>query len=478
MQIKHPQYLGQKLLQKGFRTWFKYMFKCIEGSKFIEEGLHKTLFDQFDRIYQLKDIRVTVNIPPRSGKTTMARYFLAYCWAINSKSNFIYTSFSQSLLSDISRSLLDILEHPIYQAMYSKSIQVNDIEDSPVDEFWKKYLEKSRKDGKIKYTIRKIISPLGGVILFASIGSSITGFGAGLRNGKGFTGALIIDDANKPADINSEIMRNKVVTYYEGTLLSRLNNPNVSIVNIQQRLHVEDLSAILKDKYKFQTLIRPLIDENGECQLPSQYTEERIKELKVNSMVFQSQYQQEPEPDNGLLFSIEWFKRYINKPLNGRIIQSWDTAVKADQLNDFSVCTTWMISDLKYYLIDVFAERLEYPNLKKQVIYQSKLYAPDTILIEDKASGQSLIQDLRNESKMPIVAILPKDDKITRASTISAIVESGNVAIPEKADWLYDFENEVKMFPNGKHDDRVDSMTQFLNWSRMQLDDTPSIRSL
>ena len=475
-EIKHPQYLGQTLLQKGFRVWFKYLFYIIEGNKFIEETLHTDLFTQIESVYQQKNTRVNINIPPRSGKTTMAKYFLAYCWAKNSKSNFIYTSFSQSLLVDIARSLIDILEHPIYKAMYNLSVRSEDSPDKAIDEFWRKYIQQDNQK-TTQYSTKKIVSPTGGVILFASVGSAITGFGAGSRVDNDFSGALIIDDANKPADIQSELMRKKVVTYYEGTLLSRLNSPITPIVNIQQRLDVEDLAATLIEKYNFHTLAVPLIGDDGICALPSQYTKERIKEIKINSSVFLSQYQQQPAPTTGGMFKIDWFRRYASAPMGGRVVQSWDTAVKDNQLNDFSVCTTWLISESKYYLIDTLVEKLKYPELKKQVIYQSKLHNPDTILIEDKASGQSLIQDLRSQTTLPIIAITPKHSKVVRASTVTALIESGNVAIPDQADWLFEFEKEIKLFPNGSHDDIVDSMTQFLNWVRLK-PVKPKIRQL
>lgn len=468
MEIKHPQYFGQLLINRGFRDWFKYMFYVIERSKFIEEGLHNSLFDQFDKVYNLEDNRININIPPRSGKTTMAKYFLAYCWAVNSKANFIYTSFSQSLLSDISRSLVDVFEHPVYKAMYNLNYQVSDVEDSPVDDFWREYLDKDNKDKKIKYSIRKIVSPQEGVILFSSVGSAITGFGAGQRvdNGK-FSGALIIDDANKPGDIESQVMRDKVIGYYEGTLLSRLNNPNVPILNIQQRLHVEDLSAILKEKYGFKSLIRPLI-ENGVCQLPSQYTEKRLKELQINQYIFESQYQQQPYQKQGNIFKSEWWRYYKSLP-----VMSWrgiyiDTAQKVKQENDFSVFQLWGKSlQGQAYLIDQWRGKVEAPELLIEArafwnkCNQDKSSPLRFMKIEDKVSGTGLIQTLQREG-IPILGIPRNRDKIMRANDVSPLVQSGNVYLNENASYLSDFLNEAAQFPNSKHDDQLDPMMDAL----------------
>lgn len=246
------EYLGYELLNRGFETWFRYMFRIIEGTPFIVEPIHHDLFKAFQDIYDGKITRINVNIPPRAGKTTLGKYWQAYCITKNPKCNFIYTSFSQQLLDDIARSIMAIMEHPAYKAMYNNFVSAEEIEVSPIDEFWADYLYQTQK--KTVYSQKKIVTKAGGVLLFTSIGSTITGFGAGIRGASKFSGALLVDDANKPADIHSQTMRERVIRYYEETLLSRLNGSDVPIVNIQQRLHIEDLSGILANKYGFEVL--------------------------------------------------------------------------------------------------------------------------------------------------------------------------------------------------------------------------------
>jgi len=461
MEIKHPKYFGQVLLKRGFRVWFKYMFFVVEGIRFIEEGLHTDLFNQFDRIYDLEDTRVNINIPPRAGKTTMAKYFLAYCWARYPKANFIYTSFSQDLLGDISRSFADILEHPIFKAMYDLTAQIEDIEESPVDSFWAKYLENVEGKKIAKYSSRKVVSPLGGVILFSSIGSSITGFGAGVRGAEGFTGALIIDDGNKPADINSKKMRDKVVNYFEETLLSRQNNSNTPIFNIQQRLHIEDLAGALVKKYKFKTLARPLMVDDV-CQLPSQYSQERLEEIQVNDYMYQAQYQQSPFKKQGNIFKDEWWRYYRALP-----VMQWrgiygDTAQKIKESNDYSVFQLWGRSlDGQAYLIDQWRGKVESPELlvagrafwnKHNADKASPLRH---MKIEDKVSGTGLIQTLSREG-IPILGIPRNTDKVMRANDVAPLIQSGNVYLPQDAPWLSDYVGEFAPFPNGDFDDQVD----------------------
>lgn len=298
------EYIGKRLLERGFETWFKYLFRVIEGTPFITEPIHQGLFEYFDKIYKGETTRLNINVPPRSGKTTLAKYFLVFCLTQNPKSNIIYTSYSQSLLSDIATSIRAILEHPIYKAMYPVSNQYQDEKTKPIDEFWEDYLKK--ENGKTTFSTKKIVTSKGGTCLFASIGSQITGYGAGQRTAKKFSGFLAIDDPNKPADIYSDTLRNKVIQYYSGTLLSRLNNSKVPIINIQQRLHVEDLSGILISKYDYETIKRPLL-VNGVCQLPKQYNEERLKEIQLDELTFLAQYQQEPtEWINDAFKGLKW----------------------------------------------------------------------------------------------------------------------------------------------------------------------------
>ena len=114
----NPEYLGRRLLERGFDNWFLYMFQAIEGHAFIVEPIHRGLFDYMNKLYKGEVTRLNINIPPRAGKTTMAKYLLVYALTVNPKANIIYTSFSQSLLTDIATSVHNILEHPIYKSMY------------------------------------------------------------------------------------------------------------------------------------------------------------------------------------------------------------------------------------------------------------------------------------------------------------------------------------------------------------------------
>jgi len=182
---------------------------------------------------------------------------------------------------------------------------------------------------------------------------------------------------------------------------------------------------------------------------------------------FAGQYQQSPAPLGGSLVKAEWFKHYREneRPERfDRIVQSWDTANKACELSDFSVCTTWGIKGKTVYLLGLLRQRLEYPALKRAVREQQNLYRATEVLIEDKASGTQLIQELIADGCHGVTRYQPDCDKIMRLHAQTAMIENGFVHIPESAPWLAEYLHEMTVFPNGKHDDQVDSTAQFLDW--------------
>jgi predicted phage terminase large subunit-like protein len=147
-----------------------------------------------------------------------------------------------------------------------------------------------------------------------------------------------------------------------------------------------------------------------------------------------------------------------------RVVQSWDTANKATALSDFSVCTTWGVKEKKLYLLSVLRKRLEYPDLKRAVREQQSLFNASVVLIENKASGTQLIQELIGDGCHGVTSYQPECDKIMRLHAQTAAIENGFVLAPETAPWLAEYLHEITVFPKGKHDDQVDSTAQFLDW--------------
>jgi predicted phage terminase large subunit-like protein len=462
------EYLGKTLLDAGFEVWFRYMFRVLEGKPFIMDLIHKDMFNVFDDLYYLRITRECMNIPPRAGKTTICKYWLIYCLTKNPRCNFIYTSFSQMLLSDIAREVAQILEHPIYKELYGNGLLgMEEKEENPIDDFWREYL--LQETGKAVYASKRIITAKGGQILFASIGSTITGFGAGIRGAKGFSGALIIDDANKPADIMSETMRDKVRKYYDETLLSRLNDSNVPIFNIQQRLHLGDLSGYLLEQYKFDSIIKPLLEPDGTCNIASQYTPERIKEISFNDTMFQAQYQQSPVAEKGNIIQRDWWIMYDadHTAIDGKLIITADTAYKKTKTADYSCFQVWELLRKEMRLRDMIVGKWEFPELLEKAIQIWRKWTDDSLInpaafmyIEDKASGISLEQTLI-QSGINAICWKPKEydypeDKVGRTRELSWDVYRGLVKLKKDDKMSQYLVNEAALFAEDMshaHDD-------------------------
>lgn len=467
------KYLGYELLRGGFRNWFLYLFRVVNGTPFIVQPLHDKLFACVQDVIDGKTTRLNINLCPRSGKTTINIWLVVYALTYNPKSQIIYTSFNQDLLTQIAQQVASIMNHPVYQAMYGQVFEQETLDADPVDDFWHDYL--TQTTGKVKFSNRKIMTPQGGIVLFNSIGASITGFGAGVRDSGGkFAGGLFIDDADKPTEIRSEKIRKKTQTYFIETLLSRLNNSNVPIVNTQQRLHQDDLSGFLIQQYGFKVFKMPLLDENGKCNLGNQYTEDRIKELQVDTYVFSAQYQQEPIMLGGGVIKHAWWRFYkdmADQPYR-RIFITADTANKTKEWNDFTAIGVWgLTQNRRLRLLDLVHAKMEIPELQSTMIALWDKWKTgigscrcSAIYIEDKASGTQVIQQLRRHGGLPIMPVIPEKDKYTRVQDAVPQIAAGNVELPESN--MHPISHaliaEADAFSGDMshlHDDLVDMMT-------------------
>jgi predicted phage terminase large subunit-like protein len=169
------------------------------------------------------------------------------------------------------------------------------------------------------------------------------------------------------------------------------------------------------------------------------------------------------------MIKYDWFQYFDRNdpPAFDRIVQSWDTASKPGNISDYSVCTTWGIANQKFHLLNVYRERVGYPDLKRAVVEQAIAFEPDTILIEDHSSGTALIQDMIAEGLHNIVAYKPVGNKIMRMHTQTATIKNGFVFVPTQAHWVGDYLHELTSFYFAKYDDQVDSTSQFLDWAKV-----------
>ncbi|HEX3494503.1 MAG TPA: phage terminase large subunit, partial [Methylocella sp.] len=269
------------------------------------------------------------------------------------------------------------------------------------------------------------------------------------------------------------------------TLLSRLDDKRTgAIVVVMQRVHIDDLTGFLLDQSdEWDVLSLPAIadcDEaiplsahrtyrrkSGEALSPEREPLDVLEAMKlqIGSDAFSAQYQQSPAPPGGAMVKRHWIKRYSElPPLSDRLftLQSWDTASKGGPENDWSVCTTWILARHKrWYLVDVWRRRVDYPTLKTAVQTLARQWNAKRVLVEDAGAGTSLVQELKGRVS-GIIAVRTEGDKASRMAVASAKFEVGQDLLPERAPWLADLEAELFVFPCSRHDDQCNSISQAL----------------
>ena len=402
--------------------------------------------------------RLIINVPPRSLKSHMASIaFPAYLLGHNPSAQIICASYAQDLADKLAGDCRSLMLSDSYRELFPAARLA------------------ARRPALSDFTTTEK-----GFRLSTSVGGVLTGRGADW---------IIIDDPLKPDEALSETQRKTVNDWYDHTLVSRLNDKRTGcIILIMQRLHEDDLVGHVLQQGDWHLLKFPAIAEQGESYSIHTFCGERkfarregealhpereplellakIREIQ-GEYNFAGQYQQAPSPLGGGLIKAQWFKIYSPAELPKEfdlVIQSWDTANKSTELSDYSVCTTWGILKDHLYLLHVLRKRLDYPDLRRTVKQQAETYRAKNIVIEDKASGTQLIQDLQADRVHGTTRYEPKIEKVMRMHSVSSTIENGFVHIPAQADWLGQYLHEMAVFPNGKYDDQVDSTSQALDW--------------
>lgn len=457
------------LLRKDLSSFIQRTVNAVDpGANYLHNWHIDAIAHLLEQVAAGKIKRLIITVPPRCLKSISASVaFPAWMLGHHPDLNLLAVSYAEGLSEKLALDCLKVLDARWYKEAFPGT-----------------RIAKGRSARSDFGTTR------GGGRFSSTVGGTVTGRGGDI---------IIVDDPHKPEDAASSVKRENVLNWYRSTLLSRLNDPiNSSIILIQQRVHEADLAGHLLEQGGWVHLDLPAIaDESYEIGMgwrgrvlrktghllhPERLPLELLNARKVElgSYVFAAQYQQRPAPLGGGLVKWAWFRTYTQPPdpANGdRIVQSWDTASKASEANDWSVCTTWRVRAKTAWLLDVHRVRLEFPELRRRIREKSKQWNAKLVLIEEAGSGIQLVQDLRREGEISVRGILPKDDKATRVLSVSHLIEGGQITVPSDAPWIAEFQREVTMFPSGKYDDQVDSLSQFLRWlAEPQV--TPRIRRL
>lgn len=405
-----------------------------------------------------REKRLLVTIPPRHLKSMLTSVSLA-AWILgrDPSCKIVVASYGSELAEKHSRDFRRLTQSPLYRQLfphYAESPGCNRADE----------IETTRGGG------RKAICR----------GGAATGFGADV---------IIIDDIMKAGEAHSPAMRDQAKQFVSETLMSRLNNPEKgTIVAIQQRLHDDDIVQHLLDTGNWRHISMPAIAEQqqsfplyngqhftrnpGDILAPNFISEERLRALRteLGEFAFSAQYQQNPIPPGGNRVNWEWFGMLEDMPTRenyDHVVQSWDTATSNSPDADYSVCMTFGYHEGDWDMIDIFRERLNFPDLKRAALRLIREYEPRRVIIEDASSGRALQQELREHFKQQSSAfqlVRPGFSKEERLDLQSAKIEEGVICLPQNAPWLPAFKQEILGFPNMKHDDQVDALTLFLEW--------------
>jgi len=386
--------------------------------------------------------RLMVFMHPRSGKSEICSIrFPAWYLGRNPQAQVIGCSYAEGLAYSFSYAIRETILAMSYQRLWQYGLDTS---------------------GAVRWQLAEKENKRASYIA-AGVGGGITGEGADL---------LIIDDPVKNAEeAESQTYRDKTWDWYRTVARTRLQ-PDASVVLIMTRWHKDDLAGRLlqlaaQDPHADQWKVLHFKSiEDGRALWPERYPLDVLENIRasIGSRAFESLYQGEPTVAEGQIIKREWWQYYKVRPEFKRTIHSWDTAFKSKSSNDYSVCTVWGETDSGFYLVEVLRQRLEFPELKRFVTAAYDRDKPTAVLIEDEASGQSLIQELKRNTYIPLVPVKADKDKVVRVNAVTPLIEAGRVCLPEYASWLYDYVEELSAFPTGEYDDQVDSTTQALKY--------------
>ncbi|HMJ04984.1 MAG TPA: phage terminase large subunit [Chthoniobacterales bacterium] len=465
--VEDPAEFLRHVQRRFFLAFLDKAWPYISGGELIERNWHIDAIGYWlDRVTAGTCRRLLVNLPPRNAKSkTVSVIWVAWMLGLDPSLNFVCVSYSNELSAKLARDCRAIMQSSWYRELFPRTIISSRLASHD--------FETTANGGR----------------LATSISGTLTGRGGDI---------IILDDVIKPEEANSEAVREAVNEWYRTTLASRLNNKATgAILCIMQRLHQYDLPGMLLEAGGWDHLSLPAIateDElihlprgrvhtrrRGDVLHEAREPMEVLSELRaaMGSTAFEAQYQQAPVPMLGNVFKAWWLLDWpagFDPAEGGEIIQSWDTAIKTGKENAFSVCVTALRRGRYLYVLDVWRGRVEFPELKHKVIGLARIHGATTLLIEDKASGEELIQTLRSEQHAGVPVPIPRtpaSDKLSRAEGVSSMVEGGQLFLPREAHWLGEFKSELLAFPSGRFVDQVDAVTQLLEWLRQRLSYQP-----
>jgi len=449
----------EKRAALGFMDFVELMWPSFVTDEFIAGRHHKIIAEKFEAIASGKIKRLIINMPPRHTKSEFGSYLLpAWFMGKYPHKKIIQSSHTADKALEFGRKVRNLVAAPQFQSVFNEVFLQAD----------------SKAAGKWS-------TNRGGSYFAVGVGGAVAGYGADL---------MIIDDPHSEQDgksLNSDAFDSTYDWFMTGPR-QRLQ-PGGAILLIMTRWSKRDLTGRLldysaknPDADQWEVVEFPAILPSGKPIWPEFWSLAELEATKatIHPRFWAAQYQQEPTSSESAIIKKEWWQiwEHEDPPDCQYVIQSWDTAFTKTERSDYSACTTWGVfytdgevevngrkreaTVPNIILLDSFKEKMEFPELKEVAFKHYKAFNPDTLIVEAKASGQPLIAELR-QMGIPVGEFTPSrgNDKIARVNAVSDLFSSGVVWCPDTR-WAYELVEEAADFPNGEHDDLVDSMTQAL----------------
>lgn len=436
---------------------------------------HRLMAAKLNQIVDGTLTRLIITVPPRHGKSELVSVrFPAYLFGRQPKAQVIAASYNATLAGKMNRAVQRVIDSPDYRQLFPETTLSG------------KAIRSTSEGNWLRNTDEFEIVGHGGFYRSAGVGGSATGYGA--------TVGLIDDFVKNREEANSQTYRERNWDWYTSTFYSRLEK-NGAMIICATRWHEDDLIGRLLQQAKenpkadqWTVLNLPAYAEDtensddprqpGEPLWPGKYDKEKLELIRnvQGERNWVSLYQQRPAPAEGQVVKNSWWRFWRELPVDvDYLCASADLNAKDRDTSDFTVITVWARSGPNFYLIDMVRDRMGWIEQKRALERVTAQY-PDlnAVFIEDAANGIALIQEAR--STVPgVVAVTPRGSKITRLEAVSALIEAGNVFLPDVTlpgyEWSQKVQDEVGVFPSGAHDDIVDSLSQALSQMRLKARD-------
>ena len=439
---KQGQYISSDLARKDFMAYCKTVWP-----EFIEGNHHKVMAQKFNGLATGKIKRLIVNMPPRHTKSEFASYLLpSWLMGLNPKLKIIQATHTGELAVRFGRKVRNLMNSTDYSLVFP---EVKLRQDSSAAGRWETHE--------------------GGEYFAAGVGGAITGRGADL---------MIIDDPHSEQDALSPAALENAYEWYTSGPRQRLQ-PGGAIVIVMTRWSEIDLTGkLLKQQSRdiladqWEVVEFPALLDDEKVLWPEFWKKDELLKVKASLSVgkWEAQWQQNPTSETSAILKREWWQKWEKEdiPPLSYVMQSYDTAFSKQTNPDYSAITTWGVfypeegGPPNIILCDARRGRWDFPDLRRIAQEEYSYWDPECVLIEAKASGMPLTQELR-QMGIPVQNYSPSrgNDKFTRVNSIAPLLESGLVWAPDTR-WAEEVIEECAAFPAGENDDFVDTVTQAL----------------